>query len=43
MREAAQRILRYNAGMDSAGARTQDAISHNLHRLGTVAATMRTF
>lgn len=44
MREAAQRILRYNAGMDfaafAADARTQDAISHNLHRLGTVAATM---
>ncbi|MFN3390352.1 MAG: DUF86 domain-containing protein [Meiothermus ruber] len=44
MQEAAQRILRYTSGMEfddfATDLRTQDAISHNLHRLGLVAAAM---
>ncbi|GIW27017.1 MAG: DUF86 domain-containing protein [Meiothermus sp.] len=44
MQEAARQVLRYTAGMDfaafTADTRTQDAISHNLHRLGTLAAAM---
>lgn len=44
MQEAARRVLRYTAGMKLADfvtdLRTQDAVRHNLHRLGAVAAAM---
>lgn len=44
MQQAAQRILDYTAGMEfaefAADGRTQDAVRHNLHRLGTIAATL---
>lgn len=44
MQQAAQRILDYTAGMDftefATDGRTQDAVRHNLHRLGTLAATL---
>lgn len=44
MRQAAQRILDYTAGMEfaefAADGRTQDAVRYNLHQLGVTAATL---
>jgi uncharacterized protein with HEPN domain len=44
MQQAAQRILDYTSGIDfsefAADGRTQDAVRFNLHRLGTLAATL---
>ncbi|WP_337868532.1 HepT-like ribonuclease domain-containing protein [Meiothermus sp.] len=44
MKQAAQRVLDYTAGMSftdfAADGRTQDAVCYNLNQLGVIAATM---